>query len=60
MVKKKTNKREGSGVKIIGSKSIDYTFLDNDLLNLKSATIISIGHKIDEHYNNNVTLKAQI
>jgi hypothetical protein len=52
MVKKKTNIRKDS-IKIIGPKSIDYTFLDNDLLNLKS----TIAHKIDEHHSNNVTLK---
>jgi hypothetical protein len=44
MVKKKTDIRKDS-IKIIASKSIDYTFLDNDLLNLKSNVI----HKIDEH-----------
>jgi hypothetical protein len=44
MVKKKTDIRKDS-IKIIASKSIDYTFLDNDLLNLKSAVV----HKIDEH-----------
>ena len=47
MVKKKTNKRVGSGVKIISSKSIDYTFLDNDLLKLKSATIIILESVIE-------------
>jgi hypothetical protein len=44
MVKKKTDIRKDS-IKIIASKSIDYTFLDNDLLNLKS----TVAHKIDEH-----------
>jgi hypothetical protein len=53
MVKKKTDIRKDS-IKIIASKSIDYTFLDNDLLNLKS----TVAHKIDEHHSNNVNLKS--
>jgi hypothetical protein len=52
MVKKKTDIRKDS-IKIIALKSIDDTFLDNDLLNLKS----TVAHKIDEHHNNNVPLK---
>ena len=53
MVNKKTNIKKDR-IKIIGSKSIDYTFLDNGLLNLKS----TIAHEIDEHHSNNMTLKS--
>ena len=44
MAKKKISRKKGE-VKIIGSKSFDYTFLDNDLLNVKST---NISHKKDE------------
>jgi hypothetical protein len=57
MVKKKISKKEGNEVKIIGRyKNIDYKFLDNDLLNLKST--ITIGHNNNDVDNsNNVTSK---
>ena len=56
MVKKKISKKEGNEVKIIGRyKNIDYTFLDNDLLNLKSTTTIGHNNAVDN--SNNVTSK---
>ncbi len=45
MAKKKISRKKGE-VKIIGSKSFDYTFLDNDLLNVKST---NISRKKDDH-----------
>jgi hypothetical protein len=53
MAKKKISRKKGE-VKIIGSKSFDYTFLDNDLLNVKST---NISHKKDEDNCNHVTQK---
>jgi len=53
MAKKKISRKKGE-VKIIGSKSVDYTFLDNDLLNVKST---NISHKKDEDNSNHVTQK---
>ena len=55
MAKKKISKKERDGVKIIASKTIDYTFLDNDLLNLNTNT--TIGHNNDRDNPNNVTPK---
>ena len=52
MAKKKISRKKGE-VKIIGSKSADYTFLDT-LLNLKST---NISHKKDEDNSNHVTQK---
>ena len=51
MAKRKISRKKGK-VKIIGSKSADYTFLDNDLLNLKS---INTSHKKDEDNSDHVT-----
>ena len=56
MAKKKISKKESAGVKIIASKTIDYTFLDNDLLNLNTTTT-TIGHNNDLDNSNNVTPK---
>jgi hypothetical protein len=53
MAKRKISRKKGK-VKIIGSKSADYTFLDNDLLNLKS---INTSHKKDEDNSDHVTQK---
>ena len=53
MAKKKISRKKGE-VKIIGSKSFDYTFLDNDLLNVKST---NISHKKDEDNSNHATQK---
>jgi hypothetical protein len=53
MAKKKISRKKGE-VKIIGSKSFDYTFLDNDLLNVKYT---NISHKKDEDNSNNVVPK---
>jgi hypothetical protein len=39
MAKKKISKKN-SGVKILDSKSIGYTFLENDLLNLKLPVLV--------------------
>lgn len=50
---KKISRKKGE-VKIIGSKSLDYTFLDNDFLNLKYT---NISHKNDEDNSNNVAPK---
>ncbi len=56
MAKKKISKKESVGVKIIASKNIDYTFLDSDLLNLKTTTI---GHNNNDRDNtNNVAQKS--
>ncbi len=41
-------------VKIIGSKSHDYSFLDDSFLMFKYT---NISHKKDEHNSNNVVLK---
>ena len=51
--RKKISRKKGE-VKIIGSKSLDYTFLDNDFLNLKYT---NISHKNDEDNSNNVAPK---
>ena len=53
MAKKKISRKKGE-VKIISSKSFDYTFLDNGLLNVKST---NISHKKDEDNSNHVTQK---
>jgi K+-transporting ATPase c subunit len=50
---KKISRKKGE-VKIIGSKSLDYTFLDNDFLNHKYT---NISHKNDEDNSNNVAPK---
>jgi len=55
MTKKKISKKESAGVKIIDSKTSDYTFLDNDLLNLKTTTIGNNNNDLDN--TNNVTPK---
>lgn len=57
MAKKKISKKESAGVKIIASKTIDYTFLNNDLLNLNTTTTTTIGHNNDRDNPNNVTPK---
>ena len=54
MANKKISKKESAGVKIIDSKTSDYTFLDNDLLNLKTT---AIGNNNDLDNTNNVTPK---
>ena len=54
-----TKKKEDSNVKIIGSKSIEYTFLDNDLLNLKSTTI-SQKNDGDNNRNNVIPNDSKI
>ncbi len=54
MEKKKIRKKDDR-VKIIDSKSFDYTFIDNDLSNLKFNT--NISHKKDEDNSNNVPPK---
>jgi K+-transporting ATPase c subunit len=46
--------RKKDEVKIIGSKSLDYTFLDDDFLKLKYT---NISHKKDEDNSNNVVPK---
>ena len=55
MANKKISKKESAGVKIINSKTSDYTFLDNDLLNLKTTTIGINNNDLDN--TNNVTPK---
>jgi hypothetical protein len=55
MANKKLSKKESAGVKIIASKTIDYPFLNNDLLNLNTTT--TIGHNNDRDNPNNVTPK---
>ena len=45
MAKKKLSKKESAGIKTIASKTIDYTFLNNDLMNLNTTT--TIGHNND-------------
>jgi hypothetical protein len=55
MEKKKISRKKDDRVKIIDSKSFDYTFIDNDLSNLKFNTHIS--HKKDEDNSNNVPPK---
>ena len=53
-MKGKKISRKKDEVKIIGSKSLDYTFLDDDFLKLKYT---NIGHKKDEDNSNNVVPK---
>ena len=53
-MKGKKISRKKDEVKIIGSKSLDYTFLDDDFLKLKYT---NISHKKDEDNSNNVVLK---
>jgi hypothetical protein len=55
MEKKKISRKKDDRVKIIDSKSFDYTFVDNDLSNLKFTT--NISHKKDEDNNNNISPK---
>jgi hypothetical protein len=55
MEKKKISRKKDDRVKIIGSKSLDYTFIDNDSSNLKFTT--NISHKKDEDNSNNVPPK---
>ncbi len=53
-MKGKKIKRKKDEVKIIGAKSLDYTFLDDDFLKLKYT---NISHKKDEDNSNNVVPK---
>ena len=53
-MKGKKISRKKDEVKIIGSKSLDYTFLDDDFLKLKYT---NISHKKDEDNSNNVVPK---
>ncbi len=53
-MKGKKISRKKDEVKIIGSKSLDYTFLDDDFLKLKYT---NISHKKDEDNINNVVPK---
>lgn len=53
-MKGKKISRKKDEVKIIGSKSLDYTFLDDDLLKLKYT---NISHKKNEDNSNNVVPK---
>ena len=53
-MKGKKISRKKDEVKIIGSKSLDYTFLDDDFLKLKYT---NISHKKDEDNSNNVVAK---
>ena len=53
-MKGKKISRKKDEVKIIGSKSLDYTFLDDDFLKLKYT---NISHKKDEDNGNNVVPK---
>lgn len=55
MEKKKISKKKDDRVKIIDSKSLDYTFVDNDWSNLKFTT--NISHKNNVDNSNNVTPK---
>lgn len=52
----KISRKKGE-LKLIGSKSLDYTFLDNDFLNLKYT---NISHKNDEDNSNNFAPKDSI
>jgi hypothetical protein len=53
-MKGKKISRKKEEVKIIGSKSLDYTFSDGDFLKLKYT---NISHKKDEDNSNNVVPK---
>ena len=53
-MKGKKISRKKDEVKIIGSKSLDYTFLDDDFLKLKYT---NISHKKDEDNSNHLTQK---
>ena len=50
MEKKKVSKKDDR-VKIIDSKSLDYTFVDNDWSNLKFTTDISHKNNVDNSNN---------